>query len=532
MQQRRTALELGILAAIVLLAGAYRLSFVSVPLDRDEGEYAYAGQLLQEGVPPYEAAYNMKMPGTYVAYAIALTVFGPTEQGIRFALLIVNASTIWLVWLLARRFFGSPAALAAAFTFAVMSLGTPVRGIYGKAEHFVVLAAVAGMVVLSDAMERERGRLPRLAISGILFGMAFLAKQHGLFFAAFGVAWVGWVELRRRPVDRGRAAVRVGMIAVATLVPFFAVVGWLASAGVLESFRYWTFTYAFEYTTSIPLGGGLELLRERVGALVIGYVPVVALMVLGLVVLLRKRRGEPSTGFVLLLCVFSFLAVCPGLYFRAHYFQMLLPAVALLAGIGFETIVNASPRRSRAAASILVLVVLAQTVHRERDLLTAVARDPGDVSRLVYHANPFREAREIGRYLREHSQPEDRVAVLGSEPQIYFYADRRSVTGYMYTYALVESHGLAGDMQQDLIDEVEAGEPRFLVFVKVPESWIARRGFDERIFDWFREYSKDHYDLVGVADIPEQGETVYRFDEAAAGYTPRQPRWIVVLRRR
>ena len=36
--------------------------------------------------------------------------------------------------------------------------------------------------------------------------------------------------------------------------------------------------------------------------------------------------------------VFSFLAVCPGFYFRPHYFVFLLPAAALLAGIAAGSI--------------------------------------------------------------------------------------------------------------------------------------------------------------------------------------------------
>ena len=31
--------------------------------------------------------------------------------------------------------------------------------------------------------------------------------------------------------------------------------------------------------------------------------------------------------------LFSFLAVCPGFYFRRHYFILMLPAIALLAGV-------------------------------------------------------------------------------------------------------------------------------------------------------------------------------------------------------
>ena len=42
---------------------------------------------------------------------------------------------------------------------------------------------------------------------------------------------------------------------------------------------------------------------------------------------------------------------------------------------------------------------------------------PAAISRLVYGSNPFPEAVEIARYVREHSAPTDRIAVIGSEPR-------------------------------------------------------------------------------------------------------------------
>jgi len=53
----------------ILLTGAIRLRLLNVPLERDEGEYAYAGQLMLERVPPYKAACNMTFPGTYATPA-------------------------------------------------------------------------------------------------------------------------------------------------------------------------------------------------------------------------------------------------------------------------------------------------------------------------------------------------------------------------------------------------------------------------------------------------------------------------------
>src|SRR5215472_10880401 len=70
-----------LLSVVVFFAGArYRLR--ETPLERDEGEYAYFGQLMLEGVPPYQLAYDIKLPGTYAAYAMIMALFGESSAGI------------------------------------------------------------------------------------------------------------------------------------------------------------------------------------------------------------------------------------------------------------------------------------------------------------------------------------------------------------------------------------------------------------------------------------------------------------------
>ncbi|MCP3982767.1 MAG: hypothetical protein GY723_00165, partial [bacterium] len=51
------------LLLVVLTTLAIRVRLLDVPLERDEGEYAYVAQLLLDGVPPYQQAYTMKLPG-------------------------------------------------------------------------------------------------------------------------------------------------------------------------------------------------------------------------------------------------------------------------------------------------------------------------------------------------------------------------------------------------------------------------------------------------------------------------------------
>ena len=67
--------------ATILLVVVVRFRLLDLPLERDEGEYAYAGQLMLQGVPPYQLAGNMKFPGTYGAYAIIMAVTGERADG-------------------------------------------------------------------------------------------------------------------------------------------------------------------------------------------------------------------------------------------------------------------------------------------------------------------------------------------------------------------------------------------------------------------------------------------------------------------
>src|SRR3954467_4436425 len=96
-------LIVGALVLIICAAASIRIRLLDMPLERDEGEYAYAGQLMLQGIPPYKLAYNMKLPGTYAAYAMIMAGFGETTRGIHLGLIFVNSITTLLVYFLGRR---------------------------------------------------------------------------------------------------------------------------------------------------------------------------------------------------------------------------------------------------------------------------------------------------------------------------------------------------------------------------------------------------------------------------------------------
>jgi hypothetical protein len=84
----------------------------------------------------------------------------------------------------------------------------------------------------------------------------------------------------------------------------------------------------------------------------------------------------------------------------------------------------------------------------------------------------------------------DKIAVLGSEPQIYFYSNRHSATGYIYVYGLLEDQKYVFKMQKEMAEEIEKANPKYLFFVNIPTSWLVNVRSERYIFNWFEEYRK------------------------------------------
>src|SRR5215469_5211493 len=113
---------------MVAVAVFVRVRLRDIPLEGDEGEYAYAGQLILQGIPPYKEAYNMKLPGTYAAYAVLMAFFGQTPAGIHTGLALVSAASIVLMYLIGRKLLDETTGIVAAVSFGLLSLSPSVLG--------------------------------------------------------------------------------------------------------------------------------------------------------------------------------------------------------------------------------------------------------------------------------------------------------------------------------------------------------------------------------------------------------------------
>jgi len=502
--QSRTLAYVFLLLVIVFFA-LIRYRLRDMPLERDEGEYALSGQLMLQGIPPYKLAYNLKLPGTYASYAAIMAVFGETPAGIHLGFLLVNAITILLMYILGARLFGRWAGVVAAASYALLSASPSILGFQAHATHFIVLPALVSILLLLYAVESWNPWL--FAASGLFAGIAFLMKQHGIFVPVFCVLYL-IVNARKRQCGP-REIVRQAMwLTVGIILPCATTVGLLYRAGVFRQFWFWTVSYAGEYS-KMGLRRGIRVFLQNFHAVAAPSALLWLLAALGILVLSYSPSARKHSFFLIALMLLAFLAICPGVQFRPHYFVLLLPPVSLLAAVAISAATEILLERRKssylvALPCVVFLVCFASTIFQLRTFYFDLTPDQALAAAYPTDSRIFLAAPQIAGYVREHSSPSSQIAVIGSEPEIYFYAHRLPATGFIYMYSLTERQKYTDQMRQQMIHEVEANRPEYLIYVDAWDSWGYQRPAAPHVvalFSWAKDYTRDHYDRVGVADL-------------------------------
>jgi hypothetical protein len=509
--------------AVLALVAAVRIRLLDLPLERDEGEYAYAGQLMLQGIPPYQLAYNMKFPGTYAAYAVIMGLFGETPAGIHFGVLCVTTLTALMLYWLGKKILDATAGMVAATSHAVLAASPSMLGLEGHATHFAAFFATAGLCLMWRFRQNANWR--RAAGAGLFFGLAILMKQP----AAFIGLWAGIVlatnfanHFRRREASAGKSFFAVAAFCAGILLPFGLCCLILWRAGVFGKFWFWTVDYARHYASIVSLANApvffVLSFSEVVSRNVLLWLPAFA----GLWLVRLDERLSGARCWLLGFCLAAALGVCPGFYFRPHYFLLALPAVALMSGCAVSIVRRLRSQKTETPnigtwPVWIYALLLFVTILANGNIW--FIQTPAQASRTIYGLHPFAEAETVAAFIGTNSPPDARVAVLGSEPEIYFLSHRHSATGYIYTFPLMEPQPFARQMQDEMIGEIEGVSPQFVVLATGNLSWMKRPDSNPRIFEWWASY-QTNYALVGIADVISPAETRYAWGAAAARYGP------------
>jgi MFS family permease len=489
----RTALA----AAIALCAVAVRAPLFDLPLERDEGEYAYIAWRLAAGETPYLDWFDQKPPGVFLAYRAALALPGDPVVAIRAVAALFCAGSAVALFAVGRALLGTGAAVAASLLLVFLSADPMLQGASANTELFMVPGIVVAVLLTLRWLDAPRASFAAAVAVGLSLGAASAFKQVAVVNVPFLIAVVAW---RARRGDRVRRTVRftAGMAAGGIAV-WGAILFWFWLRGGLAPALDAILFHNLQYTADLTLAERSAALRYFVPPLVPSQGVAWGLALVGIAVLAVRRDRFPAL-FLAGFAAANALGVSASGFYFPHYFQQLLPAVAVLAAAAIAGGAQGVASRARLAggAALALAPPLLVTIGIWR-------LAPDEASRRIFPGNNFEVMPAIAAEVAAQTQPDDRVFVFGSEPEILFGARRVSASRYIFLFPVFNTFSDVAERQASVIAEVEAARPAAIVWM--PLQSFYGRGRPQRLTGWTNSFIDANYRLGAFAAVDADGRS-------------------------
>ena len=492
-----------LIAALLLITAAARIPLLSVPLERDEGEYAYIAWRLGHNELPYRDWIDQKPPAIFWVYRAALSLPLDPVRALHFAALLFSATSVCAVFFLARRGVKQFWAFVAAALFALLSADPLAEGMAANTEIFMLLPLILSQIFFFKALNQSR-RTMSIFVCGALIGLAIAFKQ---------VAAVNWILLvalfpfLTPRSERWLGAVRFGawslggICAVAGIVALYF---WLRHG--LRDLMDNVFTHNLEYIGAMTWAERFRFCSDTLARLAPSHLLIWIFSLIGLIGLLMTRQTK-WFAFLAGWLLTSAIAMSASGYFFPHYFQQVLPALALIAASGGQWLSELRIwRRSWIPSATLSFAFVALPLKTLGPFWFSYT--PADAVRKIYPGNFFAEMPEFASRIAKVTSPEQRVFIFGAEPELLFYAQRVSATRYIFLFPLYGPYRNAREKQIAAAEEIQRDDPAAAVYV--PNDLFFDPASDQYFTDWSISYLEQNFvpDTWLIKDSPATAQIV------------------------
>ena len=485
-------------ASLLLIVVAVRAPLLAIPLERDEGEYAYIAWRMGYNELPYRDWFDQKPPAVFYVYRLALMLpFGPI-RAIHFVALLFSATSACALFFLGLRFMSRFWAWLAGALFALLTIDPLIQGTAANTELFMLCPLILSQIAFVTAANRQKKTVLFMLLAGALTGLAVMFKQVAI------VNWllmIGLYPVFVRGENRWRATISfaawsgTGLLAVLG----FVVLYFFAHDG-LRDFVENVVTHNLQYIGAVPASQRLEYFWGTLTTLARTQTIVWLFAAAGLIGLLKSRQ---LAWFALLTgwLITSLIGASASGYFFPHYFQQLLPPLALAAAAGADRLHSARFLRflphgiGRALLAALLAILPVVTLWP-----FLFRYSPAEAVRRIYPGNFFAEMPNFAKRIEEVTPENKPIFIFGSEPELLFYAHRRSATRYIFLFPLYGPYGDVRQKQLDAAAEVESANPSTAIYF--PNLLFFTPGTTQYFTDWSRSYMNQNFyvDTLLIAD--------------------------------
>lgn len=477
-----------ILIALLFLAFFVLLNWnsFSAPFERDEGEYAYSAWLMRTGNgTPYQDSFLQKPPLIVYTYLLGQTISPLAVWPPRILASIFTFLTAILVGLIAFKVWGKIAGIFSTFLFLPLISFPPLTPFAANTEKFMILPIVA-LLVLFVFYKNSQKSWPYV-LAGIFSTFSIFYKPICLPVIIFIIIF--WLFKLYHSTETHRISLLIKpillivgtalIISVILLIPFLKV--W-------PSFFQEVFTFNLSYASAFdnPLGNFINYLSKF-----FHYWWVLLFLLFGL---LFEKPKNVLYYFLLLIISLSTVFSSP----IGHYYLMIMPFWALLCGALFNSILESlslNDKQKKLSTIIVLSVILFIILVPFKEQFSL---NPQKLSEWVYGTvNPFSESQEVAKHLAQNTKTNDFVFVAGSEPQIYYYSQRKSPTRFIITYPLNLPTPFREQYQTELISDLKKNEPQAIIISQRIHSGLWNEGSPEIFINYFNNFTSQNYKIVG-----------------------------------
>jgi hypothetical protein len=510
--------------AAILLVLILRLRILDFPLERDEGGFAYIGERLFSGKLLYTDLLDNKLPGLYFLYWLFSWLPGDSNVRVHIGLFLVHLGALWCFYSLMRRIFSSvemphsvpsptPALLATA-VFAVGAVSASVFGFAAHATQLLLLPLMAGLGLLWQA----EGRWLHYASAGLCLGLAFIVKQPAAVFVVFAV-----VAILLESGSMLQRILRAGVLGACSLIPFGLVALYFSSQGRWADFWHWTYELPAQQSTKLSevktyLDYTIPVLLKDNWPLWIG-----GLVATG--VLWRTNMPSKAKIWMTGLVVTGLGSTCIGAGFIPHYFVTAIPCLAAaLAAVSWWAFQRSKTVGTALGIAIVWLPILLQFEY------FLMPNMPKTIDK-SYHWQGFAELQAIGKELKKRLQPGQKVAMLGSEPQMYGYTESEAFTPHLFLYPVMRNPKNQTQILEEYWQAFDLTVPDYVVIPINEASWGAKNFSEIPQFKQIWQKLTSQYEMIGRANVGQKPLNIV-WDGALKGHQPPKVPPIFVFRKK
>ncbi len=448
------------------------------PFECDIASHAVIAHEMLSGRDLYSDLWDLKPPAIWVTYAAAelLVGYGPNQVlalGILAALVTLGA-----VFAAGMTQGGRTAAIAGAVAWTVICSDLWLQANQPNIEVFIN-AFMAWALTLTLGFRGHSFEWKRSVIIGLLFAIASLYKQVTVVMVlALAIAHVmappGGKDYRRRAFGQVGLWLGIGVGTWALVDLYFVATGrgsifW---ATMLEYPRY--------YSTS--LGG--SMVANLLAGLRFSSIPTLwytsvwpIVIVAALGTMFGLVSGPRRSWLLVFACLLGAqIAISLPGRFYAHYYQLLLPGLAIAAGLVAGTVFDRLRPGLRWLPQLGAGIALTATLIFTS---SAYGLSAEEWSITKYNGAQFVISKKLAIELQGKLEEEDGLYVWGANPELYFWTQCRPPTGVIWS-----SNALDGPLAQKFSRRIAADLERTPPSAVVINMLHIARPAGNPVIDW------------------------------------------------